>query len=249
MMKNGLTLRGPFQLVLLIVITFAASALCLRYFTHYRGSQERGRLIAALLDEQSRELKRISPSNEKLLSQRFWADDDPALRNWLILQAIHETPPEEILASLGKMTQGRYYSPVMKTSIARWTSALSRWGRSRSIQLSRESGAGPDEWFHEARSRYFEARGLQKIGKGYDALPLYLWASDYLTRFIKERPHSVDVPESLFILGSTYMRFRQSFPANVRGDRILNLCAEFFPGSVWSKRSNLLWQEEMKNET
>jgi hypothetical protein len=243
------SLQGTYRYILIGLLAFAASAVFLRFLTQYRSSQERGRLIVALLNEQEAQLKGLTFKQDYLAGRNVWADDEPALKSWLVMQAVQGETPEQLAKDLKKISQGKYYSSTLKTSLTRWNSVLARWGRWRAKPQSAADEKGDsDSLMEEGRRRYFEARGFQKIGKSYDSVPLYLWAMESLSRYIRENPQADEVPEALFLLGSTYIRFRQNFPSKVRGDRILNLCAEFFPGSVWAKKSNTLWQEEMRDE-
>jgi hypothetical protein len=226
-------------LVLALTLTFLVS----KFYAEYRSSRERGKFVASLVQEQVAALRRLPVPEELVLSQKNWPDDFLALQGWVILELARNGDPEAVSKRIADTARGRDYSPVMRTSLERWKSALSEWSR---VQFRRGDGEqSAEELLNQGRRRHYEAAGYRKIGRMYDATILYLWSADHLSRFIEANPNRSEVPEALYLLGDAYSHFRHVLPAGFRSDRLLNLCMELFPSTVWAQRARNIWSDEI----
>lgn len=91
------------------------------------------------------------------------------------------------------------------------------------------------------RQSYYRAKGYEKRGDLEIAFGYYLRSSKLLIKFLKIEPGHIDVPEVLFLIGDSFMRFYGLVPTNVRLDRILNLCGELYPETIWARRARARW--------
>ncbi|MGZ3686997.1 MAG: tetratricopeptide repeat protein [Bdellovibrionota bacterium] len=204
----------------------------------FRRPHERGDLVVTVLKEQEQVLRGMSREIPPSVELRGWPDDFIALQQWLILTLARDHNPAIAARRLEALEQDRSISPVLMTSLRRWRSTLQQWS-GMALPVSSES------LLELGRLKHFEASGYRKIGRLYDGTALFLWSSTLLTRFIEENPGSKRVPEALYFLGINYLRLNYALPRVIRGDRLLNLCSEIFPNSIWAQQANEFWRKEM----
>jgi hypothetical protein len=239
-----------FRILFLAVFCLGVASLGTRLIVELRHSQQKGRFVVSMVQEQ---VNALSESSSRLWGapavwapKSGWPDDFLALQNWIIQGAILGKDPDSLSHQLAQISHGRTISPTLSASIRRWQDGLVRWSRARA--KFKGSDIDPQDLLEEGRLRHHEAVGYDKIGRGYDATVLYLWSADFLRRFIAQAPLEAEVPEALYLLGQAHVRFRHAFPPSIRSDRFLNLCSELFPGTLWAKRANAVWRDEMRNE-
>jgi hypothetical protein len=133
----------------------------------------------------------------------------------------------------------------MRVTLGRWSHSLLDWQKEFKVGGDRVHS---EDLMREGKQRYFEAAGFRKIGRAYDATILNLRTISLLTRFIHQDPYSSSVPEALFMLGAAYAGLGHALPKKMRGDRILNLCSELYPDSLWADRSQTIWREAYGDE-
>jgi len=71
-----------------------------------------------------------------------------------------------------------------------------------------------------------------------------LWTITVLSEFVEKYPYHPEIPEALYMLGDSYLDLGTGLPNQVKADRVLNLCSELYPDSVWASRANTVWQEQ-----
>lgn len=218
-----------------------ALGICLKVFQDVDRSKKHGDLVAKIVASQVDILKNESVTDQALEQIPALPDDSLQLESWLIARLMRDRDPLQVSRYLEEMTAKSSLSMNLRVSLARWKEALSRWA----YWLQNESQFSAEDLLREGRIIHAEASGYRKIGKSYDAVPLYVWSIYVLASFVERFSYDEQVPEALFLLGDSYFRLRLALPAQVRSDRILNLCPEFYPHSVWANQSNSLWRSEM----
>ena len=232
---------GPLWLLSAGVFVTAVSLLILKVCEDSNRSRERGHLVASIVHEQAVAFQQENISDKVLDDLDKWPDDFLSLKNWVVIQTWRTGDPGQVSHRLRLISNRHSYSPVLRTSLRRWSEALTRWAS----ESDHPEQMSPDELIQDARHRYFEASGYQKIGRQYDAAVLYLWSAAFLNRFVQTAPDDSRVPEALFILGEAYLRLQHALPTPIRSDRILNLCSELYPDSIWASRADALWKDEV----
>ena len=245
-------LRGPliklFRSLWLIgscLILISGGIVVLKVYEETTRTQERGRLVSSIVDQQFHEVSGNPSRNEVQFSTlESWPDDSLALKRWTIQQGLSlSDDPLSVLHKLDTLRRAHPHSQIMEVSLMRWRGTLQRWA-----EEVREKKSSPWLLMDEARQRSFEAAGYKRIGRSYDSTILHLWTISLLTRFIRKQPFDEQVPEALFMLGVAYLNLGRALPPPVRGDRILNLCSELYPDSFWANRSSGVWREAASDE-
>jgi hypothetical protein len=213
-----------------------------RFYDEFRHSHEEGRFVSAVVQEQLASLSRLDDSTVLLRRSAGWPDDFLALQNWLLVTMLNKADPNEAQLTLSELSRNRAVSPVMRASLRRWQESLARWAGSPPQELQSAPAL-----LEEGRKLHHQAIGYARVGRPYDAAPLFLWSATLLARFIEREPESAQVPEALYLLGASTLQFKQVIPGNIRPDRILNLCQEFYPHTVWAERAEELWRREMRH--
>lgn len=230
--------------VLTLSIFFIVSFLC--FWTgrlQFGSGQERRRLAASIVREQIGFLTQWQPDIKLLSRESGWPDDFLLLGNWLVVQLASSSEPKTILRQLIALSRDRSYSRTLRNSINRWSDALGRWSELKKSVFKFD----PTYILQEARILHFEAMGLQKIGRQYDGVALYTQTILLLAKFIEKNANDSYIPEALFLLGDSMIRLRHVLPSSIRSDRILNLCSELYPESIWGQQANLVWRSESLN--
>lgn len=220
-------------------------ALVVRATADYRKSTEKGRIASTIVRQQLIHLADGSSveSEAVLQNEAGWPDDFLTLQRWLIAKTLHGgRSPAAVAAGLEKLSAGHSFSTTLSISLSRWKKHLNDWEKH---ELSRNSTS--QEEYTSGIQRYMEAVGYQKIGRGYDASVLYLESISLLTQFIENAPNDIRVPEGLYFLGSAYLGIRHALDLSIRADRILNLCSELYPSSIWAKQATTQCSEENNN--
>ncbi len=243
----GMALIGASLVLLVLVLSW-------KNYEEYVRVRELGGFAASVVREQSDSLlqisrRRLSSKPQPSRPSGAWKEDAPELAQWLVTSSIVSSDPGKTLSELKRILRESKLTPSMHASMERWSEALGRWSKLR-IPAAEDSASAHsfellDENLHLARSRYFEAIGYEKIGRGYDASVLYLWVIDLLVPFTQRALSHPQLPEALFLLGAAYFHLRSRLPEGIRGDRILNLCLEVFPETVWAGQAGLLWRNWM----
>jgi hypothetical protein len=222
-------------------------ALALRFSIEYRGSRDRGRFVASMVREQIGMIRQLPDPVHILHREANWPDDFLALQGWLVVKLARGHEPDQVRRELAAMASRHAFSPALATSLNRWQETLARWSRTSGSDRLRV--LSPAEAMAEGRRYFYEASGYRKIGRSYDASALYLWSASLLVNFIDRAPLDRDVPEALYLLGDICLRFRHALPPTLRPDRMLNLCSELYPDSVWGNRARALWMEDLGHAT
>jgi hypothetical protein len=213
-------------------------------------SKERSRLVVSIVDEQLDDLFNVTHAWESAQNPEGSRRARSMGANNLKLTPGHSN---DELVELRQSIRYRIGSDRLIAS-STWKPALSRWYRTLSRWAHQPSGTeqgldhlSSDQLLSEGRKHYFEAVGLRKIGKPYDATVLNLWSIVLLTKFIEKNALSPAMPEVLFMVGDAYIGLDSALPFKIKRDRILNLCSELYPDSVWANRANSIWKEEFGN--
>jgi hypothetical protein len=220
-------------LLLLLGFTLIAVA-----FDAHR-SQEKGRLVQSLVRQYGLLLASPVPSQDLSQLSMPWPDDSLVLSRWLSNQISRNRTPIEIRAGLLKMQRSQPpLSPVMQTSLGRWHESLEKWSTEsqNGVRLSRE------EALRKGRRRYLEARGYADVGRVFDASVLFYWAASWLTRAVEGQNSETEFSEILYLLGDIYMTLRHSLPEQIQPERLLYVCSDLYPSSIWASRANAVRQ-------
>ena len=135
-----------------------------------------------------------------------------------------------------------------RPSVVRWANTWDSWSKVPARNDVGLNGLTAHQLLIEGRQRFFEASGFEKIGRTYDAAVLNLWAIVVLTQFVEKNPYHPEIPETLYMLGEAYMDLGSGLPSQVKADRVINLCSELYPDSVWANRANSLWREQYTSD-
>jgi len=166
------------------------------------------------------------------------------LESYLISLTAGNADLKKAYADLKDLTYRENLSLPMRTSLERWQRQLRDWSNQQSRGLP-----SMEYLMSEGRKHALESLGYRKIGRGYDSVVLDLWSISLLSQFVERAPNDARVPEAIYLLANSYVGLRYALPRTIKADRILNLVAEHYPDSIWSKQANQLWQTERGNET
>jgi len=208
-----------------------AGSLCLavtlpssKLFLEYSNSQHRGHLASVLVSQQLAVLAGPRVQHATV--------DNQQLQKRAISELLSGADPSAVLSSLAS-------PPLPPSTMTRWQSALMEWAKTPSARLSN------DELLREGRHHYYEATGYERSHLTDDAKILFAWSAVSLVEFIRRAPAHKDLPEALFLLGTDIFRIRSALPEDFRADRIIYLCVELFPESVWADKAHELWMNEV----
>jgi hypothetical protein len=237
----------------LITLVVMSLLLTLKSVGDYRSSRERGRFVVSMIREYRAGMLTHFKAQSFKVDHESLETDPAALQAWLVQRFLEDSRPIQISQKLDRLSHYSLATPhsssVLRKTFKRWNESLIRWERTLGSGESMISGGSyekvpPQLLFKQARLHYFEASGYQKIGKKYDASILYLWSFELMSRFIQADPLSSEVPQALYLLGASQVRLREAFSSGLRSDRLLNLCVELYPDSVWATLARELLQEE-----
>jgi hypothetical protein len=238
-------------LFLTFVLVLGVGISVLRVYEDSMRTRERGELVVSIVREQMRTLGTrsavLAMAQVKERTDLSYATSDGLWnpKRWLIRQ-VFEAPrdPSHIASLLKTWLHAHSATAIARMSMDRWSKTLELWSTQPSSNEQGIEGLSPEQLLSEGRLRFFEASGFHKIGKADDATVLDLWTIVLLTKFIEKNPFHSSVPEALFMLGDAYVYLGRALPSQVKADRVLNLCSELYPDSVWANRANLVWKEE-----
>lgn len=174
-----------------------------------------------MVREQLNELSRVQA--------RVGPVDSVAYQQWLVREWFVTRNPTVLSDRLEKFAQAQAHplSPDVELLISRWQLSLRRWA-DVSDQLA------PLE---EGRLRFAESAGFTRLGRLGDAAVYRLRAALVLSDLILNQPGTEELPEALYLLGVLYLDFGGALGDQIRADRILRLCSDLFPGTIWGARS------------
>jgi|GEM_PF-2365821 len=208
----------------------------------------RGHVVASVVHEQKALLQRLTlhaPAVRiSLIKLHELPDDSLLLESYLISLTAGNADLKKAYADLKDLTYRENLSLPMRTSLERWQRQLRDWSNQQSRGLP-----SMEYLMSEGRKHALESLGYRKIGRGYDSVVLDLWSISLLSQFVERAPNDARVPEAIYLLANSYVGLRYALPRTIKADRILNLVAEHYPDSIWSKQANQLWQTERGNET
>jgi hypothetical protein len=236
MQKDWIKILGGVISLGLILALFWISLDQLRF------ASNRGRFVVAVVRDSLQSLQHLPDPAPLILSQRGWPDGFLSLQTWFIREAFLGTSPQDLRLRLNDMSEGRMMSSTLRMSLQRWDTALDRWERVRSTRDT----TLPDSLLVEGRTVYHEADGYFRQGYSYDATVHYVWAIRALSRFIEFNPIHMSVPEALHLTSEALLRVRQALTGPLRSGRLIHLCVEQYPDTVWATLSRSLWREEMR---
>ncbi|MCM2322755.1 MAG: hypothetical protein NDJ90_05800 [Oligoflexia bacterium] len=104
-----------------------------------------------------------------------------------------------------------------------------------------------DRALAEGRRKYFEAMGYQRVGGHKAAEPLFFRTIEVLSGFIDHAPKDSRVPEALYLLGASY--YYVSHGRDHAAERLLNLCSDYYRGTVWGNRADALRAHLSRGDT
>ena len=231
-MNTRFSLKSPLlQSSVLALFCIFIGSLIIRSTSDYNHSKERGRFVLSILKQDRKELA-LKQYMERDLSQATTKDLLPILQVWLVKQLLIKSPPQ--MASVHRrLIALEIEKPEIRVSLQRWESGLARWMNSEARNPNRTLR----DMLNDGRIMYNQATGYRNIGREVDATVLYLGSFDLLSRYIEASPTSPEVPEALFLLGMTRLRLSKSLPACMRSNRLINLCVELYPDSIWANLS------------
>jgi hypothetical protein len=268
---------GSVRKVLWLFTTFGlllgAGIFVLKFYEDSMRARERGRLVESIVREQLNSLmeqSEVATSDTPAGLPR--GKDSIALERWLISKtltassglsrnvssdisgaaSVHPADKDRsgnfqhlttLLRSLSKDVSGG-----LQASVNRWANTCESWADTLSQKETSLDSLSAHQLLVEGRQRYFEASGFQKTGRSFDAAALDLWTITVLSEFVEKYPYHPEIPEALYMLGDSYLDLGTGLPARVKADRVLNLCSELYPDSVWASRANSIWQEQYSND-
>ncbi len=224
------------RLLLLLVVGFAIVLIGNEAADELRRSPKKGRLVATIVREQFSRMGRLPAADHILIQEKSWPADFPVLRNWLIHQVVRGESPQKIASRLTQMAAGKDLSPTLRITIDRWRRSLNQWASGGSVPRA--------ELLAEGRRRYLEASGYEKVERAFDATVLYLWSVRLLSQYIETDSEGLGIAEATYLLGVIDIRLKRLANMETRGDRLLLLCQELFPDSVWAEKAETLWRSE-----
>ena len=175
--------------------------------------------------------------------------DSLGLERWLIARALNGSRNyRELTSVLRSLAHDRTIPEWLQISVNRWANNCESWSNTPARTDLSLSGLTAHELLKEGRQRFFEAAGFKKIGRSYDAAVLNLWVIRVLTQFVEKNPYHPEIPEALYMLGDAYIDLGTGLPPQVKADRVINLCSELYPDSVWANRANSLWREQYTSD-
>jgi hypothetical protein len=231
------------RLTLVAVLAISVVGVGLRFASEYRRSHQEGRFVSRIVQEQLLTIRNMGTQGAVLQAAQEWPDEYSSLQTWLVATALKARDPAKVRAELNELIGDRLVSPALRASLNRWNGVLESWANFKDEQQNAHVRASV--LLSEGRKHHHEAMGYVKVGRAFDATPLLLWSVTLLSEFIDRDPTSRFVPEALFLLGEDTLQFKRAIPGASRPDRILNLCGEFFPESIWAERAEQLWKSEM----
>jgi hypothetical protein len=200
-----------------------------------RPSKQKARIVQTLVRQERSRLAHSVPQSGLGALYRPWPDDSLVLENWLSIQSARDRTPGEILNSLLTMENRQTaLSQGMRETLQHWSDALQLW----SSEAEPAPSTVPEEALKRGRLHFLQARGYSDIGRTYDATVLYLWASYWLDRAVDTARSDTDFPEILYLLGTIYLTLRHSVPAPFHGEKLLYVCSDLYPSSIWASRAN-----------
>jgi hypothetical protein len=249
MQIKKLTLDSVWK-VLWLFTTFGlllgAGVFVLKFYEDSMRTRERGRLVESIVREQLNSLAAQSAVTfRETASGLPRAKSSEELERWVIFRTLAGSRNFHQLTSLLRSLSHDQSVPAsLHISIKRWANTCENWGHTATRNFIEMSGLAANQLLVEGRQRFFEASGFQKIDRSYDAAVLNLWTIAVLSEFVEKYPFHPEIPEVLFMLGESYLNLGKGLPAQVKADRVLNLCSELYPDSVWASRANSIWKEQ-----
>lgn len=170
------------------------------------------------------------------------------LKKWLVQEFLQGREISEIRSQLQGMARECAVSRETRATFRRWDEALSRGSRlyqAKSFRLSPSAGhplsaLNIEKLIEGGRSEFFEASGYERIGRTEDGLVNSLIAISLLSQFARAAPLDSRLPEAVYLLGVSYRRLRTLFSDRI-GERLLLLCIDYYPGSVWARQASTVW--------
>jgi hypothetical protein len=197
-------------------------------------STDRSRLIATIAREQDRLITNSSPNSPKNLNQ------------WILNQWFRYRTPSRLIQVV---EEAALQNSSEKPQLERWKSVLSEWSAESNLELKVDeqtsSQVPSSRLLSTGRLHVFRAEGERRAGAVGDASLQYIWGIYLLSQYVERAPSSESIPEALYLLGVSYLALRDSLPNGIRGDRLINLCAELYPGTIWGREATRVWKEEM----
>ena len=245
---------GSLRKVLWLFMTFGlllcAGVFVLKFYEDSMRARERGRLVESIVREQLNSLVKQSEfTASDVPSGLPRGKDSIALERWLILKTLNASGDKDKfgnfqhLASLLRSLSHEVPNGL-RPSVDRWANTCESWADTLAHKEMNLDGLSAHQLLVEGRQRYFDASGFEKIGRSYDAAALNLWTITVLSEFVEKYPYHPEIPEALYMLGDSYLDLGTGLPNQVKADRVLNLCSELYPDSVWASRANTVWQEQ-----
>lgn len=232
-------------------LLLGAGIFVLKFYEDSMRTRERGRLVESIVREQLNSLVEQSETKvQETASGLPRAKNSSDLERWVISKTLAASRNFHRLTSLLRsLSHDKAVPDGLQTSMNRWANTCEHWGNAESRNSIGLSGLSATQLLAEGRQRFFEASGFEKIGRSYDAAILNLWTIVVLSEFIEKHPFHPEVPEALFMLGDSYLDLGNGLPNQVKADRVLNLCSELYPDSVWANRANSIWKEQFSTES
>lgn len=207
--------------------------------------QQRGVLVARIVREHRQQVTSRDSVSAPRLNRKNADQNFASLKEWFVLKALKDLNPAKLRTELAQVRASRQFPETMNKTFDRWHEGLGRWSREKEGRVTNVTASNvTDDFLRKGRQRYFEALGYQKIGRPYDGTVSYIWAIDLLSDFIQMDSEDDRLPEALYLLGAAYLNLRHSMPDGLRSDRMLHLCSEFYPDSVWASQASLHWRNE-----
>jgi hypothetical protein len=264
---------GSLRKVLWLFMTFGlllgAGVFVLKFYEDSMRTRERGRLVESIVREQLNSLIKQSEFTASDASSGLpRGKDSIALERWLILKTLNASgdisgmasgnAPENVSGPMSDKDKSGNFQHLtsllrslshevpngLRSSVNRWANTCESWADTLAHKEMNLNGLSAHQLLVEGRQRYFEASGFEKIGRSYDAAALNLWTITVLSEFVEKYPYHPEIPEALYMLGDSYLDLGNGLPNQVKADRVLNLCSELYPDSVWASRANAIWQEQ-----
>ncbi len=235
---------SPIRLGLALTIAVVALIVVPRLAEEYSRSKRLGLLVVSIVRE---EFAGLSVRGGREGGASGMTEPAERLRASLVLDGLRRKGPAALGAELAGLARRPGVSQQLQTVLGRWGYALARWRESdlRIASLRSSNNFNSVQLLDEARVRFHEAMGYERIGRSFDATALLLWSAERAREFIESAPDHPALAEAVYLLGESYIRFRGVLPDGVRPDRFVNLCSELFPSSTWSNRSIATWRKVM----
>jgi len=226
-----------FKTVFVVVLCFLISLPATKLLFEVNSSRQRGTLARSIIRGQFELLKNLRPLSSEIVQNE---SQQSILVKSLFSAYLINQSLKEVLSTLDSTFKQESFRNRVK-EVEDGKRALVQF-------LELDEPLDLHELLDIGRGYYYQAVALEKLGKQTASKVYYLISAHALIRFLYSDPSHIDIPEVLFFVGTSFLKFRDFVPSHARIDRILNLCDELYPNSLWAERARSSWNREVRDD-